>query len=72
MHPYILQSLAAERARDFRKHAAAARQGRMARRSRPAPISRAVALRAGPQSRPAQYDRSLGAARNRGRGAATE
>ena len=35
MHPYILQSLASERARDMRRHAAALRCGRLARRGRP-------------------------------------
>lgn len=34
MHPYILQSLAAERARDMRKSAAKAELRRLARRSR--------------------------------------
>jgi hypothetical protein len=37
MYPYIMQSLAAERARDMRKQAAAARRVRMARRDRRGP-----------------------------------
>ena len=51
MHPYILQSLASERARDMRRHAAALRRGRLARRGRPG--APAVAAEAAEAAEPA-------------------
>ena len=54
MHPYILQSLASERARDMRRHAAALRCGRLARRGRPgAPAVVAAAAESAVAAEPA-------------------
>lgn len=47
MHPYFLQSLAAERARDMRQQATATRTARQARRDQPTRLAGSVALRTG-------------------------
>jgi hypothetical protein len=47
MHPYIVQSVAAERTRDMRSRATATRRARLARRGRPASPARAAAGRGG-------------------------
>jgi hypothetical protein len=49
MHPYILQSLAAERARDMHKRAAESRLSRLARHSRRAARVRTQPLHPGTQ-----------------------
>ncbi len=53
MHPYILQNLATERARDLRKRSAEMRRGRAARRGR-------AGTREG-AARPGARDRLIGA-----------
>lgn len=45
MHPDMLRSLAAERARDMRKQSTVMRRSRLARRSQPAARAGAVLLR---------------------------
>jgi hypothetical protein len=47
MHPYILQSLAAERTRDMRAQAKATERARLTRRSRPAAPVQAATRRDG-------------------------
>jgi len=47
MHPYIAQSIAAERARDMRGHAEAIEKARLARRGRAAGSARAAVIRGG-------------------------
>jgi hypothetical protein len=47
MHPYIVQSVAAERTRDMRSRAKATERARLVRRGRPASPARAAAVRGG-------------------------
>jgi hypothetical protein len=47
MHPYFLQSLAAERARDMRQQATTMRAARRAHRGQPASPAGSVVLRTG-------------------------
>jgi hypothetical protein len=47
MHPYIVQSVAAERTREMRSRAKASGRARLARRGRPASPATAAAIRGG-------------------------